>query len=206
VLGAVATSGVVQLRGHKTLFEVISAAGGLRAEAGNSIKITRRKEFGPIPIPGAATDPSGQYSVAEVSVKSVMEAKSPQENIEIKPYDVISIPRASLIYVVGGVKRAGGFVLNEREHMTVLQALSMAEGLEKTASASHARIIRSSEDGSGRTELPVDVKKILTGKSEDLAMKADDILFVPDSMTKGAAIRSLETVLQTASGLAIWRF
>src|SRR5207342_275340 len=34
VLGAVATSGVVQLRGHKTLFEVISAAGGLRAEAG----------------------------------------------------------------------------------------------------------------------------------------------------------------------------
>ena len=133
VLGAVNTPGVHQIRGRKTLFEVISEAGGLKNEAGNSIKITRRKEFGAIPLPGAGADPSGEFSVAEVSVKSVMEARNPQENIQIQPNDVISVPKAELVYVIGAVKRAGGFILSEREQISVLQALSMAEGLDRVA-------------------------------------------------------------------------
>lgn len=205
VLGAVANSGVVQLRGHKTLFEVISAAGGLKNEAGNSIKITRRKEFGPIPLPTAIADPSGQFSVAEVSVKSVMEARNPQENIEVKPNDVISIPRADLIYVVGAVKRAGGFVLSEREHISVLQALSMAEGLDRVASPKNAKILRSSDGASTRKEIPVDVNKILAGKTGDVQLFANDILFIPNSGAKSASGRAIEAVIQLGTA-AIWRF
>ena len=205
VLGAVANSGVVQLRGHKTLVEVISAAGGLKNEAGNSIKITRRKEFGPIPLPTATADPSGQFSVAEVSVKSVMEARNPQENIEVKPNDVISIPRADLIYVIGSLKRAGGFALSEREHISVLQALSMAEGLERVASGKNAKILRSSDGTSTRTEIPVDVNKILAGKANDVPMVANDILFIPNNAAKSASGKAVEAVIQlgTASNLAL---
>jgi polysaccharide export outer membrane protein len=205
VLGAVANSGVVQLRGRKTLFEVISEAGGLKNEAGNIIKITRRKEFGPIPLASAVADSSGQFSVAEVSVKSVMEARVPEENIEIKPKDVISIPRAELIYVIGSVKRAGGFVLNEREHISVLQALSMAEGLERVASGGSARILRSSDEASTRTEIAVDVNKILAGKASDVPMLANDILFIPNSAAKSATLRGVEAAIQVATGVAIWR-
>ena len=205
VLGAVANSGVVQLRGHKTLFEVISEAGGLKNEAGNTIKITRRKEFGPIPLASAVADRSGQFSVAEVSVKSVMEARNPQENIEVKPKDVVSIPRAELIYVIGSVKRAGGFVLNEREHISVLQALSMAEGLDRVASGGNARILRSSDGASTRTEIPVDVNKILAGKTSDVPMLANDILFIPNSAAKSATLRGVEAAIQVATGVVIWR-
>jgi len=205
VLGAVNTPGVHQIRGHKTLFEVISEAGGLKNEAGNSIKITRRKEFGVIPLPGAAMDVSGQFCVAEVSVKSVMEARNPQENIQIEPNDVISVPRADLIYVIGAVKRAGGFVLSEREHMSVLQALSMAEGLERAASAGKARILRAPNGGSERIEIPVDVNKILTGKVDDVQMLANDILFIPNSAAKSATLRGIESALQLATGIAIYR-
>ena|SRR5437867_700393 len=172
VLGAVTNSGIVQLRGRKTLFEVISAAGGLRGEAGNSIKITRRKEFGRIPLPSAADDLTGQFSVAEVTVKSVMEARNPQENIEIKPNDVISVPRAELVYVIGAVKRAGGFVLNEREQISVLQVLSMAEGLDRLAAGKNAKVLRSSEGVSNRVEIPVDLNKILAGKASDVDRKS----------------------------------
>ena len=147
VLGAVNNPGVHQIRGRKTLFEVISEAGGLKNEAGNAIKITRRKEFGPIPLAGAAADPSGEFTVAEISVKSVMEARNPQENIQVQPNDVISVPRAELVYVIGAVKRAGGFVLSEREQISVLQALSMAEGLDRVASAPNARILRAAGGG-----------------------------------------------------------
>ena len=92
ILGAVNQPGVHQLQGHKRLFEALSQADGLRPDAGDQIKITRSKEWGPIPLPGAASDPSGEYSVASVSVRSVMEATKPEDNIELKPNDVISVP------------------------------------------------------------------------------------------------------------------
>src|SRR5579871_1871649 len=62
VLGAVNNPGVHQLEGHKTLFEVLSLAGGLRSDAGYSVKITRRKEWGKIPLPSAKDDSTGNFS------------------------------------------------------------------------------------------------------------------------------------------------
>ena len=76
-LGQVQNPGVHQLQGQKNLFEVLSLAGGFRPEAGNVINITRRLEWGPIPLPSAANDSTGQFSVASVEVKSVMNASNP---------------------------------------------------------------------------------------------------------------------------------
>jgi polysaccharide biosynthesis/export protein len=205
ILGAVNAPGVHQIRGSKTLFEAISEAGGLRNDAGNSIKITRHKEYGPIPLPGAAADSSGAYGVAEVSIKSVMEARNPGENILVKPNDVISIPRAELVYVIGSVKRAGGFILSERASVSVLEALSLAEGLDRTASPANAKILRYTAASSTRAEIPVDVKKILGGKSGDIPLLPNDILFIPNSTAKSATIRALEAAVQIGTGLAIYR-
>jgi polysaccharide export outer membrane protein len=205
VLGAVNKPGVHQLQGRKTLFEVLSLAEGLRNDAGNTIKITRRKEWGGLPLSTAKDDPTGQFSVADVNVKSAMEGRSPQENILIMPYDVISVPRAELVYVIGSVRRAGGFVLNEREAISVLQALSLAEGLERTAAPQNARILRPAPDPSKRTEIPVDVKKILAGKSNDVPLQANDILFVPNSVAKSAALRTFEAAVQIGTGVVIYR-
>jgi polysaccharide biosynthesis/export protein len=203
VLGAVAKPGSHQFRGRKTLFEAISESGGLSNEAGNNIKITRRKEFGPIPLPGAEVDASGEYWVGQVTAKSVVEARNPQENIQIKPNDVISVPRAELIYVIGAVRHAGGFVLGERDHMTVLQALSMAEGLDKVAAPGSAKILRAA--GSDRQEISVNLNKILAGKTSDVFMVANDILFIPNSATRSATIRGIEAAVQIGTGVVIWR-
>jgi polysaccharide export outer membrane protein len=205
VVGAVGNPGVVQLRGHKTLLEVISQAGGLKNEAGNSITVTRRRENGPIPLPSALPDSSGEFSVAEVSIKSIMEGRNPQENIQVRPKDVITVPRAEFIYVIGAVRRPGGFVLNEREHISVLQALSLAEGLDRVASAGNARILRSSDSAATRTEIPVDLNKILAGKTGDVPLLANDVLFIPNSMAKNATLRSIEAAIQVGTGVAIWR-
>jgi polysaccharide export outer membrane protein len=206
VIGAVNTPGVQQLQGRKTLVEVLSLAGGPRQDAGYNVKITRQKEWGPIPLPNAAPDPTGQFSVAEVDLKVITEAKNPTENILIMPNDVISVPRAETVYVIGDVKRPGGFVLGEKAHMSVLQALALASGLEKTASSSKARILRASTSPDlKRTEIPVDLKKVLAGKGEDVPMEPEDILLVPGSKTRTALIRGLESALQIGSGIAIYR-
>jgi polysaccharide export outer membrane protein len=205
VLGAVRNPGVVQIVGRKTLFEVLSLAGGLNADAGNVIKVTRAKQYGPLPLSGAVDDTTGQYRVAELSVRDVMTAKSPEQNIAIAPHDVISVPKGDLVYVIGCVKKSGGFILGEREKISALQALSLAEGLDRAASSSKAKILRSVGDSDNRVEIPVNLKKILAGKGDDVPLLANDILFVPTSMPKNAAIRGLESAISIGTGIAIYR-
>jgi polysaccharide export outer membrane protein len=205
IMGAVETPGVHQIRGNKTLFEVISEAGGLRDDAGNKITVTRQMANGALPLPNAITDPSGRYSIAELNIRSVMSAKNPQDNIPVKPYDVITVPKADLIYVIGAVKRPGGFELKERANMTVLEALSLAQGLDRAASSRKAKILRTDDVTRARTELPVDVKSILDGKGTDQPLLANDILFIPSSSAKLASYRALEALVQTGSGIAIYR-
>jgi protein involved in polysaccharide export with SLBB domain len=129
VMGAVNTPGVHQLRSRKTLAEVLSMAGGLRSDAGAVIKITRLASWGPIPLPGATLDPTGRYNVAEVGVKDFLSAKDPAQNILIRPNDVLAVPAAEMVYVIGAVRKPGGFGLTERDGISALHALSMAEGL-----------------------------------------------------------------------------
>lgn len=205
VLGQVQTPGVHQLQGRKNLLEVISVVGGLKPEAGYQIKITRKIEYGPIPLPSAKTDGTGQFSVAEVSVKRIMNAQSPEENIQIQPFDVISVPKAELVYVVGNVKKAGGFVLGDREKVTALQALAMAEGFDREAASNGVRILRRPPDGGERQEILVALGDILKGKKADVPMEAEDILFVPSSTSKRVVLRSIEAALTIGTGAAIYR-
>ena len=205
ILGAVNTPGVHQVQGHKTLLEMLALAGGIRPDAGYSVRITRQLEWGCIPLPKAEMDASGRFSVAELNLKKIMEAKDPEENIQIFPRDVISVPKAEMVYVIGEVKRSGGFVLGEHQSISVLQALSLAEGLNGTADTRHAKILRLKRDADQREEMAVDVKDVLNGKKPDVPLRGDDILFIPGSTGKKAALRTLEAAIQTGTGLAIWR-
>jgi polysaccharide export outer membrane protein len=209
ILGAVNAPGVHQVRGYKTLLEMLSLAGGLRPDAGHRIRITRRHEWGCIPLPGATLDASGQFAVADVSWKEMMAGLIPHANIQILPHDVISVPRAEMVYVIGDVKRSGGFVIGDNQSMSVLQVLSLAEGMNGTADRKHVKILRPAAAGGQRAEIAVDVKAMLEGKAEDVALHADDILFIPGSNGKKASLRALETAIQTGTGLLtgllIWR-
>ncbi len=205
VLGAVRNPGVHQITGRKMLYEVLSLAGGLNPDAGNKIMITRRVSVGALPLAGSVLDSGGDFNVAELNVRNVMEAKSPEENIEVLPEDVITVPKADLVYVIGAVRRSGGFTLSEKEHISVLQALSLAEGLDRLAAPKNARILRQTEPGGERSEIPVDLHRILQGAAADVTLHANDILFIPTSMAKSASMRVLEAAIQTATGVVIWR-
>jgi len=205
ILGALNAPGVHQVQGHKTLLEMLALAGGIRPDAGYSVRITRQVEWGCLPLPKTELDASGRFTVAELNLKKIMEAKNPEENIQIFPHDVISVPKAEMVYVIGEVKRSGGFVLGEHQSISVLQVLSLAEGLNTTADARHARILRLNRDADKREEMAVDVKDVLNGKKADVALRGDDILFIPGSTGKKAALRGIEAAIQTGTGMAIWR-
>jgi polysaccharide biosynthesis/export protein len=205
ILGSVNKPGAHQLRGPRTLIEVLAMAEGLKPEAGNLIRITRLGTQGPLPLPGARTDSAGQSTTGEIGVKALLEARLPELNIQIRPHDLIAVPRADLIYVLGNVRKPGGFALAERESITVLQALSLSEGVDAMGAPQKARILRSAGIGISASEVPIDVKQILAGKSPDRPLQPNDILFIPNSRSKSAGIRALEAGIQLGTGIAIFR-
>jgi polysaccharide biosynthesis/export protein len=203
VLGFVNTPGVHQVQGRKTVLEVLSMAGGMRPEAGRVAKITRRLDYGEIPLPGATSDASLQFSVADLQLKALIEGRSPEQNIQIRPHDVISIPKADILYVIGEVKKAGGFVLSDGK-TTVLEALAMAEGMLPDANRRKAELLRMIPGKDERSRIELKLDKILSGKQTDIALQAEDILIISPSIMSGLKKRVGETALSVITSVAIW--
>jgi len=206
VIGAVERPGIYQLTAPRTLIEVLSMAGGLAkrntAPAGRTLVVTRKGGFGDLPMV------DGMRLLAddklEIELRKLLYSQESGLNIGVKPFDTISVAKADLVYIVGDVKKPTGILLEDREDLTVLQALAMAEGLNRTAAKGKARIFRKNEDGN-KTEIPVNLNDILAGKAPDIALAANDVLFIPDSRGKVMAQRGFEVTLATISGLIIWR-
>jgi len=205
VMGAVGSPGVHQLRGRKTLAEVVALAGGFRPEAGPVIKITRLLKWGRIPLPEARLDPTGEYSIGELSIKTLLDGENPTANILVRPSDVLTVPTAQMVYVIGEVRKPGKYALSERQTISVLEALSMAEGFASTAAPASARILRTPPGASQLSETTVDLKKIMAGKGQNITLQANDILFIPSNANRKAATKALDAIITTATGIAIFR-
>jgi polysaccharide export outer membrane protein len=205
VMGAVTHTGIVQLRGHKTLTEVLAMEDGLRPDSGPRITITRQIQYGPVPLPGATTDPTGRFSVGEVNVKELLAGTKPAENILICPHDTITVPLAEVVYVTGEVHRPGEVTLKDRETIPVLQALASAEGYGPNPAPQNAFIVRIDRKTNKEQRIPVDLRKIQQGGGEDVMMRPNDILLVPISGPKKLAARVAEAAIQAAVGAAVFR-
>src|SRR5260370_20749593 len=103
-----------------------------------------------------------------------------------------------MVYVVGEVQKPGGFVLNERDTVSVLQALSLAGGLTANAAPKKAKILRGEIGKSTRIEVASDLHNMLGGKAPDIPLHAADILFVPNSVSKSAGRNALQAVMVMA--------
>jgi len=88
--------------------------------------------------------------------------------------------------------------------MTVLQALALAEGLDRFPALHRAMVLRGGARGTGRTEISVDLAPILAGKADDVPLRPDDILFIPSNGAKKASVRAVEAAIQLGTGLVIW--
>lgn len=204
VLGAVRTPGVIQVPQSKHLLEVLSMAGGLAPDAGDKIKISRVIGAGKLPLENVREDSATGYEVGTIDVRTLMSASDTGLNIPIMDGDVIAVSQAELIYVMGAVKKAGGFALGDHQHISLLQALSLAEGLDRAAAPKNARLLREESPGQQRQEIAIDLKPILDGKAPDVPLRGNDILFIPSSGVKLASMRGLEAAIQLGTGFAIF--
>jgi polysaccharide export outer membrane protein len=232
VMGAVRKPGIFQIRGSKTLLEILSLSEGLTEDAGEEVIILRGAgqnnaaqsidaKSSDAPEPPAAMQESGgpgaadtatdktyaiPQNVLQVNLKDLLDSTDPRHNPMVYPGDIVKVSRAGIVYVVGAVRRPGGFAMKTNEKISVLQAIALSEGLTPTAAKGGARIIRTNEQSGARTETPIDLGKILSGKSSDPMLGPRDIVFVPDSAAKAAFSRGAEAATQTLAGLLIFHW
>ena len=84
--------------------------------------------------------------------------------------------------------------------MTILQAYAMAQGANSTAALDRTQLIRKSY----AADHVIPLKKILAAKAPDIDLQPNDIIVIPRSGAKIAGRRTLEAIVQTASGMAIY--
>jgi polysaccharide export outer membrane protein len=207
IIGAFVSPGSRQLQGPARLIEVLSLGGGTRAEAGPRVIITREQKWGKIPLPDATVDPTTGTSTASVSLDDLQASKNPSENILMMPNDIVYVPKAEVVYVMGNVRKSGGFQLSTHPTISLIQAIALAEGMDNNARPDKAKILRQPQGGDGKPkEIPVDITMVLAGKAPDVALQGNDILYVPNSGVKSGSRRVVEAIIQAATGVAVYRF
>jgi polysaccharide export outer membrane protein len=185
VLGQVAHPGAILLYAPRSILEVLSMAGGLTEIADRHVTIQHRN---------GVTDMVFLPNASDVMVE--------QAAVMVNPGDTVLVPKAGIVYVLGDVARPGGYVMQNDSRMTLLQAISAASGVNRTADEKHARLIRSLENGNYQ-ELEVPLRSIEKGKDADIALKANDVLYIPFSM-KRHIVLGAPAILSTTSAAAIY--
>ncbi len=191
VVGAVRNPLTLQATGTMTLLDAISRAQGLTDNAGSEILVSR---------PAQNADGQSTTLMQRIPVRSLLDGVNPSLNLSLQGGEVIRVPEAGRIFVVGDVKKPGAFYITDGSESSVLKALALSEGLD-SFSSHKAYIYRADESGGDRKEIPVELKGIMDRKSPDVALAAGDILYIPSATGAKASLKALEASLGVGSAL-----
>jgi polysaccharide export outer membrane protein len=172
--------------GPRTLLDVVSMAGGLTNVADTRITVKHR---------------GGTEQNITVKLKTDDAHASLANDVQIYPGDLVLVPRAGIVYVLGDVNRPGGFVMQDSGKITLLQALAQAGGTSRTASLSSAVLLRKNAQGYMTNKLHIG--RIARGQDPDLELRANDIIFVPNNRLKNV-ISSTQSVATSIGSATIY--
>jgi len=186
VSGAVRRPVTFQVIGAMTLLDAITRAEGLTPEAGSEIIVS---------TPDAQT-------VRQVPVSALLGTADPEYAIPLHGGELIRVPERGKVYVVGTVRHPGAYPADDA---SVLKTLALSEGLAPYA-AKMAFIYRQTDESRERSEVPVDLRRILSRQAPDVPLAANDIFYIPENGKKRLGLAALEKVLvfgSTAGATAI---
>jgi polysaccharide export outer membrane protein len=196
VVGAVKTPLVFQATRPIPLLDAIARAGGMREDAGSDIVVSRQVMQGGKPARVTQTIP----------VRKLIDNADPSLNVLLHGGEEVLVPEALKIYVVGNVRKPGAYPVRNDEETTVLQLLALSEGLVPY-SAKIAYVYRRAPGGA-KTEVPVELAKIMKRKAPDVPLEPNDILYIPDNKGQRLTAQTIDRLAglgtATATDLIIW--
>lgn len=188
VLGEVRAAGAYPIGTPRSILDVLALAGGLTPTADRNILIERQGNAAALV----------HYNYSNNADKAVA------EQALVNPGDIVLVPKAGIVYVLGDVNHPGGYLMtNNESKMTVLEALALAGGLTKTAKQGQARLIRKNSDDS-YSDRKVSVGDLQEGKISDIAMQPGDVLYVPFSFGRNLAVLGAGSIAASATSAAVY--
>ena len=188
VMGAVKKPLTFQAVGKTTLLDALAQAEGLTEYAGRDILVTREQGIDLVPV------------------KRLLNDADPAVNFVLHGGEEIRVPEADKIFVVGNVRKPGAFPVHDSSDRSLLRMVALSEGLLPYA-ARVAYVYRSDSNGV-KTEIPIELEKILQRKAPDVPLEANDLLYIPDNKAKRTTATVLDRIAgfgsSTASGILIW--
>ena len=164
VIGAVRSPSRYVLIRNMQLIDLLAVAGGLSAEAGSDILITRR-------------DPDSTSSrQIVVSRRDLFSRDNKAANISLIPGDIITVSDREFFYIRGEVRRPDAYIF--KNGMTVLKAIGIAGGFSQFANRKEVVLLRT-DDGEVHHKTIVNIKAIENGKRHDIALLPEDIIIIP---------------------------
>jgi polysaccharide export outer membrane protein len=184
IIGFVNEQGRFQLQRRIRLLELLTYAKGASEKAGQTINIVHS-------APALSCQP-GESQSEELAFSSYKLSDTLAGKPEANPYlqagDIVTLPEAEQVYVVGNVLTPRAIPLSEP--ITLTQAIAMAGGVAKDSKKDKIRIVRQEPGSHTKKEIMVDLVAIEKKRAEDIALLPNDIVNVQTSEAK-SLLRSL---------------
>lgn len=191
IVGSVKVPSIYQLKGQKSLLDMIAMAQGLDQTAGKTIQVIRKDQD------------TGDSRTITINVEDLFQNGKTELNVPIQAGDVINVLQAGSIFVVGEVVRPGEFPLRQGKNVTAGQAIALGGSFTKEAKKAECKVIRVHSDGT-KEEIPINVAKVYDGSVDDVTLMPNDILFVPSNKVKTGLMRALDSTISIVSGRLIY--
>ena len=167
VTGQVTQPGNYPAYGQRTLVDYLGDAHGLKDNGSSVVTLIRPTLPAPVQI-DLGSNPATSLGGA----------------IPIYPGDTIVVPSTGFVYAVGAFKSQGVFPLKNHGSTTVVQLAAEAGGANFEGNWNKAIIVR--RGSNAPQEIPVHLADILNHQAPDVAIQADDILYLPSNDGKAA--------------------
>jgi polysaccharide export outer membrane protein len=184
VMGQVRNPGTYAITAPVSVLKILSNAGGLTDVADRNITIQRHGD----------SRETVKYFLSNTSDAAL------DNSVKVYPGDIVIVPKAGIVYVLGDVGRPGGYTMSDNEsQMTVLAAVATAGGTNKSAITSKVKLVRKTP--SGTTEIPISLSAMQAGKRPDIALQPNDVLYVPFSYIKNIAFNGAMIAAAASSAI-----
>jgi polysaccharide export outer membrane protein len=194
VIGAINEQGRYQMQRHLRLLELLTYAKGPSDKAGQTINIVRAPRSG-LCDNGANSGEEG-VSFLSLRLNDTMRGEE-KANPYVEPGDIVTLPEADQVYVVGNVYSPK--TLQMKEPLSISRAVAMAGGPLRDSRTNQVRIVRRQPGSSTTSQIIVDLDAIKKKHAEDIALQPNDIVEVPESTGK-SMMRSLLSVVAPSLG------
>lgn len=186
VFGQVSHPGSYSIDTPRSVVDVLGLAGGLTDLADRHVTIERHTSHRQI-----------SYYVSN------RPGDLQDQTAMVNPGDKLIVPKAGIVYILGDVGRPGGYPMTNNDGtLTVLQAVANAGGTASSAKPNSSRLIRRTAAGGYQSD-PIPFSAMQKGKKPDMPLQAGDIVYVPFSYLRNAAL-GVTSIAAAATGAALY--